>query len=108
MIYRLKLTDEAAGLLLSHAQWYAQTSQSLEIAAAWYDGFLVELELLRTNPLRGTLAAENGFFEFELREIHYGSGKRITHRALYRIVGDTVEVLSIRHHAQQHLGPDDL
>jgi plasmid stabilization system protein ParE len=108
MIYRLKLTDEAVSLLLSNAQWYAQASQSLEIATAWYDGFLNELESLQTNPLRGTLAAENDFFEFELREIRYGSGKRLTHRALYRVVGNTVEVLTIRHHAQRPLGPTDL
>ena len=107
MNYRLQVTDEAAELLLSSAKWYAQKSQSLDVAIAWYDGFLDELESLEQNPFRGPIAPESDAFEFELREIHYGSGKRLTHRALYRIVGPTIEVLSIRHNAQQPLRPGD-
>jgi hypothetical protein len=37
-----------------------------------------------------------------------GSGKRITHRALYRVVDDTIEVLSIRHHAERPIRPQDI
>jgi plasmid stabilization system protein ParE len=108
MKYVLKITDEAADLLFWAAKWYAETSQSLEVASAWYDGFLNELESLAQNPLRGSLAPENHLFDFDLREVYYGSGRRVTHRALYRIVGDTVEVLSIRHHAQRPLQKGDL
>lgn len=108
MSFRLKITDEAANLLLSIANRYAETSQSLEIAAAWYDGFIDELEILTQNPLRCAVAPENGLFDFELREMLYGSGKRLTHRAIYRIVENTIEVLTIRHHAQRPLQPGDL
>src|SRR5215212_5243065 len=108
MKFRLRLTDEAADRLLSIAKWYPETSQSLSIAVVWYDGFLDLLEDLTDDPLRGVIAAENNLFEFELREIYYGSGKRITHRALYRIVNDTVEVLTIRHHAERPLETGDL
>jgi len=108
MRYHLKLTDEASDLLFSIANWYAEKSQSLEVATAWYDGFVEELETLEQDPVRGGLAPENPLFDFELRELHYGSGKRVTHRSLYRIVGDAVEVLSIRHHAQRPLEPGDL
>jgi hypothetical protein len=108
MAYHLKFTDEAADLLLTHARWYLETSQSLDVAMAWYDGFLDEMETLENNPWRGCIAPENELFDFELRELHYGSGKRSTHRALYRVVENVVEVLTIRHHAQSQLGPDDL
>jgi plasmid stabilization system protein ParE len=108
MNYRLKLTNEAADRLFETARWYAETSQSLEVATAWYDGLLDQLETLTRNPFGGSLAAENELFDFELRELLYGSGKRITHRALYRIVGNTVEVLTIRHHAERPLRADDL
>jgi plasmid stabilization system protein ParE len=108
MNYRLRVTDEAADRLLAIAKWYAETSQSLETAAAWYNGFISELETLENNPFRGSLSAENEMFDFELREIYYGSGKRITHRALYRVVENTVEVLAIRHHAERPLRRDDL
>lgn len=108
MKYRLKITDEAADRLFATAKWYAESSQSLEVAAGWYDGFLDELDSLEQNPWRGSIAPENDLFDFELREVYYGSGKRITHRALYRIVENRVEVLSIRHHAERPLGPGDL
>ncbi|QEG36733.1 type II toxin-antitoxin system RelE/ParE family toxin [Bythopirellula goksoeyrii] len=104
----LQLTDEAADQLFAIAQWYAETSQSLEIAANWYDGLLDALETLEENPHRGELAAENDLFDFELRELCYGSGKHKTHRALYRIAGTRVEILSIRHLAQRGLSPTDL
>jgi plasmid stabilization system protein ParE len=107
MTYHLIITDEAAELLLSEAKWYAQRSQSLDLAMAWYDGFLDRLEILEQNPQFGGLAPENDKFDFELRQLCYGSGRRLTHRALYRIVGNTVEVLSIRHHAQQPVRPGD-
>ena len=108
MKYGLEITNEAAEQLNYFAEWYAQKSQSLEIATAWYDGFVDELETLKDNPWRGTLAPEADAFGFELREIYYGHGKRLTHRALYRVVGDTVQVLSIRHAAQRPLRPGDL
>lgn len=108
MQYRLKLTDEAADLLFSIARWYAETSQSLEVATRWYDGFIDALESLEQNPFAGGMAPENNQFEFELRELTYGSGRRRTHRALYRIVDDRVEVLTIRHHAQRPLEKEDL
>ncbi len=105
MSHYLKFTDEAAEQLLSIAKWYAETSQSLEVAVGRYDGFLDELETLEENPHRGGLARENDKFEFELRELHYGSGKKSTHRALYRVIGNRIEILSIRHHAQRDVGP---
>jgi hypothetical protein len=108
MAYHLKFTDEAADLLLSHARWYLETSHSLAAAVAWYDGFLDELEALEQNPWRGCVAAENDLFDFEMRELYYGSGKRLTHRAIYRIVGNVIEVLTIRHHAQRPLDPGDV
>lgn len=45
--------------------------------------------------------------ECDLRELHYGSGKQKTHRALFRVFGDRIEVLAIRHHAQRNVSPND-
>ncbi len=94
--------------MLEIAKWYADTSQSIDVATAWYDGFICALEMLVQNPLCGTRAPESDLFSFELRELRYGSGRRLTHRALYRIKGEAIEVLSIRHHAQRPLVAGDL
>jgi hypothetical protein len=108
MNYHLKFTDEAANRLFEIAKWYLKTSQSIEVATTWYDGFLNELDTLEQNPWRGCIAFENELFQFELRELYYGSGKRLTHRALYRITANVVEVLTIRHHAERPIGLNDL
>lgn len=63
---------------------------------------------LTENALSCPLAHESAEFPFELRELHYGSGRRTTHRALFRVVDDCVEVLAIRHHAQRDVSPDDI
>jgi len=97
MNYYLQFTDEAADQLFAAARWYAETAQSLEIAVDWYDGFLDKLETLGQNPQLGGLARENNRFDFELHELHYGSGKKPTHRALYRVAGSAIQILSIRH-----------
>ena len=108
MNYGLEITDEAAANLLAISRWYVERSQSLEVAAAWHDGFLEAIDELKSNPWRGSVAPEASAVGFELREIHYESGKRLTHRALYRIAGNTVQVLSIRHFSQQPIKPGDL
>jgi len=42
------------------------------------------------------------------RELHYGSGRRTTHRVLFRVLEhNVVEVMAIRHFAQQDVTPDD-
>ena len=108
MSFRLVLYDEAADLLFATARQYAENSQSSRIALDWYNGFIEELELLQQNPLRCAVAPENGLFDFEVRELLYGSGKQLTHRAIFRVVEDRIEVLTIRHHAQRPLQQGDL
>jgi len=108
MKYHLKITAEASDLLSAAAKWYAETSRSLDIAAAWYDGFIERIDSLEQNPFAGALSPESKDLAIEIREIHYGSGRRPTHRAIYRIKGNVVEVLTIRHLAQQPLTLSDL
>lgn len=108
MSYRLRISNEAEVQLRTIARWYENTSQSVEVAANWYDGFLDALDVLKEQPWRGAVSPENAQFDFDLRELHYGSGKRLTHRAMYRVTGDVVEILSVRHLMQKPLGPSDL
>jgi plasmid stabilization system protein ParE len=108
MSYRLEISSDARQQLVDIANWYRERSGSVEVAASWHDGFLVALQSLCDNPESCPLAQESDAFSFELRELHYGSGRAPTHRALFRIQGDMVEVLAIRHFAQRAITPDDL
>jgi plasmid stabilization system protein ParE len=108
MKYDVNVDDGVWQQLREAAHWYLQQSQSSEVAERWHRGFVETLQSLRENPLRFSLARENEIFDYELREVLYGSGRRKTHRALFRIVDDRVEVMLIRHVAQRDITPDDV
>ena len=42
-------------------------------------------------------AAENHKTQYELREMHVGLSGKTTHRVLFRIQSETIEVLAVRH-----------
>lgn len=106
-MHELRITSRAYRDLADAVLWY-QTNWSAEFAVRWYDGVLDRIEQLRSLPERHALAREDARVSFDLRELHYGAGRRQTHRVLFRVVGDTVEVLTIRHVAQQDVPPDVL
>lgn len=74
----------------------------------WYDGTTETLSALRDMPERHPLARENHRFDFELREVHFDLGSGSTHRALFRVLPDTIEVLAVYHIAQDEIRPDQL
>ncbi|MEX0643498.1 MAG: type II toxin-antitoxin system RelE/ParE family toxin, partial [Pirellulales bacterium] len=82
--------------------------RSSEQAARWYAGFRSSITSLADNPEKWPLAAENGRFSYEIRELHYGLGSRPTHRAVFTIRLNAVVVLTIRHAAQAELSADDV
>lgn len=107
MKYAVRIMPEAYDALASNASWWAD-NRSRDQAMLWYDGFIAKLETLADMPLSHPIANENDVFSFELKELHFGLGSGTTHRALFRIVGTTVEVLTIRHAAQSDLASGDL
>jgi plasmid stabilization system protein ParE len=101
------IMPEAYAALSENAVWWAE-NRSRDEAIRWYETFLARLKGIGEMPQSYPLAAEDHIFAFELREMLFCLGRRPTHRALFRITGSTVEVLTIRHVAQRDLGPDDL
>lgn len=108
MTYKLVISDLAFAHIEDTWEWYRQTSGDPEIADHWSSGLFVQLRTLSQNPDRFSLAWEADDLGIVLRELHYGSGKRPTHRALFCIRGDVVEILAIRHHAQRDVTARDL
>ena len=92
--------------LQDEASWYRERSGSDELARVWLDGFLDVLKSLQSDPARYPLARESHRFPVSIREVHYGSGRRKTHRALFQIQGNVVHVLTVRHIAQDDIDPD--
>jgi plasmid stabilization system protein ParE len=103
----VRMTDRARQELEDAFNWWAM-HRSSEQAARWYNGFLDRLSMLSTTADRCTSAREFEQFPYDLRELHYGVGRRATHRALFTIRPDAVLVVSIRHVAQRDVTPDDI
>src|SRR5688572_18533121 len=106
MTYHVYVTDKASGQLEAAALWWSQ-HRSAEQAQQWYDGFIVALGSLATNPQRFPLAPEHEAFPIELRQLTYGHGRKKTHRAVFVIRRDRVVVYAVRHLAQGDISPDD-
>lgn len=107
MNHTVIITDPARDQLIASALWWSK-NRSAEQAIRWYDGFLDALTTLTDSPNRFGFARENNRLPDEIREFYYGLGSRPTHRAIFRIDGNIVRVLSIRHLAQADLEPDEL
>jgi plasmid stabilization system protein ParE len=108
MKYEVVVPVHVRAELESASEWYRLRSLSDDVANRWLRGFQDAIASLERNPDRCSVAQESEHFAFELRELLYGSGRRKTHRALFRISGGEVEVVAIRHTAQRQLRPDDL
>jgi plasmid stabilization system protein ParE len=100
MKHRVIITPTAAADI---AEEVAHISDdSLGAAAQWYDGCLGALESLGPMPQRCRLAPEADTFQREIRQLVYHS-----HRILFEVVGDTVNVLHVRHAARLPLTPGE-
>jgi plasmid stabilization system protein ParE len=101
------LSSRAEYQLENAFQWW-RANRSEEQAVRWFNSFAVALDRLGVNPERWPFAPENSLVIHQLRQFHFGLGKKPSHRAIYTIRPDMVFVLSIRHVAQGPLEADDL
>jgi plasmid stabilization system protein ParE len=104
MRYEIRFTTRAEQNYREAYEWYAERSS--QAAEKWFVGMQAALDSLKQNPERCPLADENSQFPIELRQLNYGSGRRITHRIVYAIRPSTVVVYAIRHVAQANWQPE--
>jgi plasmid stabilization system protein ParE len=90
--------------------WYLERSGTQDVADRWAAGLRALINTLASNPQRHSLARETSAFEYDVRELLYGSGRRKTHRILFRTLESDgiVEVIGVRHVAQRDFTPDDM
>ena len=109
MNYQVFVTSRAKQQLAESAKWWAE-NRCAEQAARWLDGFEKAIAELSIDPQEYPLARESLLYELPhpVRQLHYGSGKRATHRAVFEIRDESVFVVAIRHLAQDDLSPDEI
>lgn len=100
MIYRVIIQPNAEAEL--EAAYLYRYERAPHEAVRWFAGFVEAINSLAQFPARCPLAPENGHFAEEIRQLLYGT-RRHVFRILFTIQGDTVQVLHIRHGAQQYL-----
>jgi len=106
MSHTVVVTERAAREIEDAAAWWSR-ERSTEQALRWYHGIREAIAGLTTSPERFPLAPESADFPYEIRELHYGLGHRRTHRAVFRMKGELLEVLTVRHAARGPLQPQD-
>jgi plasmid stabilization system protein ParE len=106
MSYKLVVTDRAERDRDAAFAWYS-ANFSCDFAARWYLGIADAIESLRNGVEKCHRAHESARFPFEIFELLYGS-KRNKHRIVFRVKGDSVVILHIRHSAQCDLKEGEL
>ena len=107
MTYNLVFTSKAKLELNEAALWWSE-HRSTEQAIQWLEGFHTALQVLTEDPERFSLARENDLVPYTLRQLHYGTGAKPTHRALFRVRDSEVIIYGVRHLAQDDVSPDHL
>ena len=86
--------------------WMAE-NLSPRVARSWHTGLMNALDSLETNPDRCPLADEAGELGIELRELLYRR-RRTAYRVVFTITGTAVNVIRVRHAAQDRLTDADI
>ena len=88
---------------------YAYISKySPQGAARWFNRLVEARESLATDAEMRPLAAENAHFEYEIRELFFGTRQGKAYRLLFTIVDDEVIVLRVRRPGQDHVSAAEL
>lgn len=107
MTYHVIVKNRAFQDIERNSQWWAEhhsTSQALR----WHEAAFDAIYKLDTFPDSHPIADENDAFAYEIRELHFGTGSRPTHRAIFTIKGDEVHVLTVRSAARDAVSTEEL
>jgi len=94
-MFRVVVHPQAKEDIARNANWWAN-HHSLDQAIAWVDAVDEQLQSLEERPERFGVAEENEHFPYEIRQMPVGVGSRRTHRAIYIIREEEVQVLTVR------------
>lgn len=105
MPYVVHIFPRAMADLRAAVLWRKQQSPSA--ASRWLSRLIMAVHSLANNPERCPLADEADDLGLSLRELLYGR-KHNVYRILFVIEGLAVNVLRVRHAAQDRLTPADI
>jgi len=101
MAFRVETTQKAKRDLEAILDWLL-AEEAGDTGLRWFRDLIQSVESLSQLPRRCTLAPENSFFPFEVRQLLYGD-RPYSYRILFTIKGDLVTVLRIRRGRRKRL-----
>ena len=107
MSFRVLISPRAVDDIARNATWWAE-NHSVEQALKWEEAIFGKIRSLNTFPESHPIAFENPNFKYELREAHFGLGSRPGYRILFTVVGETVNVLTVKAAEEDWIAPDEL
>jgi plasmid stabilization system protein ParE len=102
--YHLETSLQAKADFKSAFRWIEQRAP--QQAHKWATGLNKAIESLEQQPARCQLAPENNSFPVEIRQLLYGRRSH-RYRILFTIEDDCVNILFIRHYAQDWIISED-
>lgn len=99
MSYRVIFQPRAERDLRDAALWIRGRSKSSAVASRWVRSIRAKVATLKDSPERCPVDEDSEAFGVEVRVLMYGRQSR--YRVLFRIQGDAVHVLAIRHSARR-------
>lgn len=103
MTYRVVFTPRARADAVRAFRWIAERSP--DAAGRWYAGLENAIAKLETMPMRHPIADEESErLGLPIRQMLYGR-RRGKYQILFSIEGDRVFIHSVRHGAQDLIGP---
>ena len=107
MKYRVLVSVRAVDDVIRNAEWWA-SRHSRDRAAEWEQAVFANIYSLDSFPESKPLAFENPDFPYDLREAHFGLGSRPGYRIPFTIVGDAVNVLTVKAAEEDWISPEEL
>lgn len=107
MIYEVLISEPARHDVREAFEWW-RDNRSPDEAERWYNEILPAISTLSDHPESCPLAPETDLMPTGLRQLHFGIGRRTTHRIVFTIDGNQVVILRVRHVARRDLTDAEL
>ena len=104
MPHAIHIFPRARADIRAKVAWLRQRSPAA--ASKWHAGLRATIASLADSPEHCPLADEAADLGVDLRQLLFGRQRNV-YRVLFTIDGQTVNVLRVRHAAQDRLTPDD-
>lgn len=101
---RIQITEIATHDIEENFDWWSK-NRSRRQAHRWYLTAFEAMQSISKDPRRCPIVSERQLSLAGIRELHFGIGKRPTHRMIYYYDEDQslVTILRVRHHAEDSL-----